>query len=133
MEVTLIKENAPLYLDVYCYICERRVALSNAHQYDGRYFCTKHYEQKEGYCPGGRALMTTVTVKIAVAVDHKGQWSAIGWDSTSDDHSEVLMDNVVENLEEGEARYWVEAELEIPEKSEPKEIKVSKIEQEEGK
>jgi hypothetical protein len=36
------KRDAPLYLDVHCYVCERLMALSNANQYDGRYYCNKH-------------------------------------------------------------------------------------------
>ncbi len=32
--------DAPLYVDVYCYSCGKLVALSNAIQFDGRYYCS---------------------------------------------------------------------------------------------
>jgi hypothetical protein len=31
--------DAPLYIDVYCYGCKRRVAMSNTIENDGRRFC----------------------------------------------------------------------------------------------
>lgn len=57
--------------------------------------------------------MKTVKVKIAVAVDPDGDWNANGWSSADDDI--MMMDLVVDTLKDGEARYWVEAELPVPE------------------
>ena len=35
-----IKMNdACLWVDIYCYICKKLMALSNAIQFDGRYYC----------------------------------------------------------------------------------------------
>lgn len=53
--------------------------------------------------------MKTVKVRIAAAVDANGKWCAYG-SSTSD-----FDDLVLDDLEPGEARYWIEAELSIPE------------------
>ena len=33
------KEDAPLHIDVYCYVCKRQVALSNTREIDGRRYC----------------------------------------------------------------------------------------------
>jgi len=41
--VKIHKEDIPLCIDVYCYVCEKSVALSNAIQYKGKYFCVHHY------------------------------------------------------------------------------------------
>jgi formylmethanofuran dehydrogenase subunit E len=35
------KRDAALYIDVYCYQCKRLIALSNAIQLDGRYYCQR--------------------------------------------------------------------------------------------
>lgn len=35
------KLNAPLYIDVQCYRCKRRVALSNTCELDGRRYCER--------------------------------------------------------------------------------------------
>ena len=51
----------------------------------------------------------TVTVRIAVAVDPSGDWSASGWKDAKD-----AMGCAVESIGVGEARYWVTAELPIP-------------------
>ncbi len=43
------ERNACLLVDVYCYECKKLMALSNAKQYDGRYYChhcIKHYVQE---------------------------------------------------------------------------------------
>ena len=62
--------------------------------------------------------MKTVKVRIAVAVDHSGAWSASGWDTKMDQkrYEQEAFGCVIENLESGEARYWIEAELQVPEK-----------------
>jgi hypothetical protein len=56
--------------------------------------------------------MKTVKVRVAVAVDPSGKWSALGWSGETD---KSVMASCVEHLEEGEARYWLEAELPVPE------------------
>jgi len=39
------KKDAILYIDVFCYSCKRRVAMSNTIEIDGRRYC---YRCKEG-------------------------------------------------------------------------------------
>ncbi|HXS04869.1 MAG TPA: hypothetical protein VN731_10360 [Rhodanobacter sp.] len=56
--------------------------------------------------------MTTVKVRIAVAVDAKGRWNSCGWDGAKSDADK--MDLCVETLAGGEARYWLDAELALP-------------------
>jgi hypothetical protein len=54
----------------------------------------------------------TVRVRVAVAVDTQGEWNAAGWSSgTEDERMEIACDNV----QPGEARYWLEANLPLPE------------------
>ena len=55
--------------------------------------------------------MKTVKVRIAVAVDPDGDWHACGWSGSSD---ETMMRTAVDTIAEGERRYWIEAELEVP-------------------
>ena len=57
-------------------------------------------------------MTKTVKVKIAVSVDHTGNWSSCGWDGASE---EEMHGYTIEALEPGERRYWLEAELEPPE------------------
>jgi len=57
--------------------------------------------------------MATVKVRIAVAVDAKGDWNAVGYSGARSDADK--MDLCVETLDSGEARYWLEAELGVPE------------------
>lgn len=33
------KEDAPLYVDIFCVDCGRRIALSHAHQHENKYLC----------------------------------------------------------------------------------------------
>lgn len=63
--------------------------------------------------------MSTVKVKIAVVVDPQGHWVSAGWAGTRD---RDLMDTAIDSVRSGEARYWITAELEIPE-SKTKKIK----------
>lgn len=37
----ILKSDAPLHIDVSCYSCRRRVALSNTVEIDGRRYCNK--------------------------------------------------------------------------------------------
>ena len=56
--------------------------------------------------------MEKVKGKIALAVDPKGTWNACGWADAKD---EVAMGLAVDSVEDGEARYWIEFEVFIPE------------------
>jgi hypothetical protein len=59
--------------------------------------------------------MPTVKVRIAVAVDPTGHWNATGWRADDDRaYEQTAMGLAVDCCAEGEARYWVEAELQIP-------------------
>ena len=56
--------------------------------------------------------MPTVSVRIAVAVDANGDWNAVGFSGARSDAEKMGL--CVETLQDGEARYWLEAELAIP-------------------
>lgn len=56
--------------------------------------------------------MPKVKVRIAVAVDPSGDWNCAGWSSGSDDDK---MGIACETVAHGERRYWLEAELDVPE------------------
>lgn len=56
--------------------------------------------------------MKTVKVRIAVAIDPKGDWHCCGWNNLADDEA---FSYAVETLEAGEARYILTAELALPE------------------
>ena len=44
MEETILKQEAPLHIDVTCYQCKQAVALSNCIEHDGRNYCPHcHY------------------------------------------------------------------------------------------
>ncbi len=54
-------------------------------------------------------------VRIAVAIDHTGAWNACGFggpESRMNDGEKMSL--AAEPLESGEARYWVEVELQAP-------------------
>lgn len=63
--------------------------------------------------------MKTVRVRIAVAVDPEGRWNACGWnrDDGSVAPDKDKMEAAREMVDEGEARYWLEADLPIPTES----------------
>ena len=56
----------------------------------------------------------TVRVKVAVAVDKNGRWMATG---AHDNKDRISMDTCLDFVEEGEARYWLTADLPIPEET----------------
>jgi hypothetical protein len=56
--------------------------------------------------------MPDVQVRIAVAVDAKGHWNAVGWSAATGDEA---MEAAVEIVGDGEARYWLTATLPVPE------------------
>lgn len=53
-----------------------------------------------------------IKVRIALAVDHKGGWSACGWNGAE---PENMMSSCVDSLEPNERRYWVDVEVDCPE------------------
>jgi len=55
--------------------------------------------------------MAKVKVRVAVAVDHTGDWNAYG---TKNGKDKEMMGIAVETVEDGEARYFLEAELDLP-------------------
>lgn len=50
-------------------------------------------------------------VRIMVAIDPDGNWSAMGWEKATEDE---LKEIVAENIANGENYYWVTAMIEIP-------------------
>lgn len=57
-------------------------------------------------------MSKTVRVRIAVSVDPTGEWSAAGWSGLSDKEAHGY---TIDTLAPGERRYWIEADLEVPE------------------
>lgn len=60
-------------------------------------------------------LPQKIKVRIALAVDGSGKWNACGFggpESTTQDLEK--MDLAVEGVDDGEARYWLEAEVDLP-------------------
>ena len=57
--------------------------------------------------------MKTIKVRIAVAVDKDGKYVASAYNSN--DSWDECMSCALDLLEPGEARYWVTAELPLPE------------------
>ena len=56
--------------------------------------------------------MATVKVRIAVAVTPEGDWNACGWSGAESEND--MMGICIESLACGEKRYWLEAELDVP-------------------
>lgn len=56
--------------------------------------------------------MRTVKVRIAVAVDPEGKWGSAGWSRSNDEEFEFEL--ATEALKHGESRFWLTAELPIP-------------------
>ena len=57
-------------------------------------------------------MSRTIKVRIAVAVDPTGGWASGGFSNAAPN---TAMDIAIECLQPGERRYWLEAELEVPE------------------
>jgi len=57
-----------------------------------------------------------VKCRIALAIDHRGDWNCAGWGgmgtSTSDRDK---MGTAIGGTADGERRYWIEVEIPIPE------------------
>ena len=61
-------------------------------------------------------MSRTVKVRIAVAVDKTGCWSASGWLTDNEESAgKEAMDICRDGVQDGEARYWLTATLEVPE------------------
>ena len=60
--------------------------------------------------------MKTVRVRIAVAVDRDGAWVASGWSDAKGEPCDCIGD-MVDGLEVGEARSFVEADVPLPEQA----------------
>lgn len=56
--------------------------------------------------------MKTVKVRIAAAVRSNGDWIACGWEGIRDGGA---MDTAIDNAGEDASRYWITAELPVPE------------------
>ena len=56
--------------------------------------------------------MKTVKVRIAVTVDSDGNWIACGWEGVRDGDA---MNTAIDCAREGASRYWIIAELPVPE------------------
>jgi hypothetical protein len=65
---------------------------------------------------GGSAPLArrTVRVRIAVAVDHTGAWSAGGTSEYASDDKRNRECVYLEGLQEGEVFHWVEADVPVP-------------------
>ena len=59
--------------------------------------------------------MKTVKVKIALAIDPEGRWAVAGW---SDADLDDLHSFAIDHISTGEARYWLTADVPIPETNE---------------
>jgi hypothetical protein len=65
-------------------------------------------------------MSKTVKVRIAVAVDHEGNWYAIGHPSAGEDSEQTFADACAFGcLEEREAHYWITAEVPVPDADMP--------------
>lgn len=52
-----------------------------------------------------------VKIRIALAVDAKGNWSASGWMGATD---KMMVDTTLDVVEDGEHRYFLECEVPLP-------------------
>lgn len=59
--------------------------------------------------------MKTVRVKIAVAIDPTGNWNSSGWSNNGVPVIKDAMDIAVDGVGDGEQRYWIEADIPVPE------------------
>jgi hypothetical protein len=57
-------------------------------------------------------MTKTVKVRIAVAVDPEGNWNSCGWSDAPSDKS--MTDIAADMVGDGEAHFWLTAELPIP-------------------
>lgn len=70
-----------------------------------------------------------VKIKIAAVINAEGEWGAAGWNTSPDKHSHEYEGDVMDIALEGFdidstlQKYWIIAELEVPEKVKIEEIK----------
>lgn len=60
-------------------------------------------------------MSKVIKVRIAVAVDPQGGWNAVGFGGAGEQDTMAAMSLAVEAVGDGEACYWIETELEVPE------------------
>lgn len=60
-----------------------------------------------------------VKIRIAVAIDSNGDWNCSGYKKpdgkSQEKHDNDMMDFASEMVNDGERRYWIEAEIDTPE------------------
>lgn len=58
-------------------------------------------------------------VRIALAIDSTGQWNSMGYGNVNQLPVEdrELMELAVDSVSEGERRYWVEVDIDLPQPS----------------
>jgi hypothetical protein len=60
----------------------------------------------------------TVKIRVAVAIDSLGAWNAVGWGAKNPIHQakrdDEAMDCAIDGIGDGEARFWLEVELPVP-------------------
>ena len=67
-------------------------------------------------------------IRVAVAIDATGDWNACGWGgpaSTSKDSEKMGL--AVDGVDDGEARYWLEAEIDLPTDATPLDAVVIRV------
>lgn len=57
-----------------------------------------------------------VRVRIAVAVDPTGHWSANGWSHNGENNDEEALDSCQSEVGNGAVMYFVESDLDIPDR-----------------
>lgn len=57
--------------------------------------------------------MRNIKIRIAVVVNYEGEWYASGTHGEEDPNDAFTW--LSDEIEEGEARYWVDAEVAVPE------------------
>jgi hypothetical protein len=71
-------------------------------------------------------------IKIAVAIDNKGNWHSAGWSRKNLDDESFILGIVQEDLEgERIELYWIETEISIPEIKvlDVEDVKITKVEE----
>ena len=64
-----------------------------------------------------RVLPATVRVRILVAIDRDGKWTALGaWSYTDDEMKDLIF---TDNLDPGEVYHWIEANVPLPTEAGP--------------
>jgi hypothetical protein len=59
-------------------------------------------------------MTKTIKCRIALAVDRKGGWSAAGWNIDKEPATWDKFDHILDGVDEGEVRYWIEVEVPVP-------------------